>query len=135
GSRFYNRSMDQPAALARRQFLTVGIAAVAAGSAREGASGVDGYAFVSNEEAHAVAAVDLSAFAVARQIRLNDAPGQVLAPPKKRFFYVLTRRSGNLHEIETETLAVRRTLHTAPSATSMKLSGESTLWVLSGHSR
>jgi hypothetical protein len=119
----------------RRQFLTAGIAAVAMGCGRKRATGFDGYAFVSNEEAHAVAAVDLAAFSVAKHIRLNDAPGQVIAAPKKPFVYVLTPRSGNLHEIETEKLAIQRTLHIAPSATSIKLSGDSVLWVLSGHSR
>src|SRR5688572_2217597 len=121
--------------LARREFLTAGVAAVTVGCQRNRATGFDGYAFVANEDGHAIAAVDLSAFTVARHIRLNDAPGQVIAHPAKPFVYVLTPRSGNLHEIDAEKLAVRRTLPVAPSATSMRLAADSILWVLSSDAR
>ncbi len=119
---------------ARREFLTAGVAALSVGCGRKRGTGFDGYAFVANEEGHAVAAVDLSAFAVARHIKLKDAPGQVIAHPTKPFVYVLTPLSGNLHEIGTRELAVRRTLHVASSVTSMKLVSGA-LWILGGNAR
>jgi DNA-binding beta-propeller fold protein YncE len=120
-----------PRSVGRRAFLTVGVAAVAAGCRRKRDSGFDGYAFVANEDGKAIAAVDLSAFTVARHIRLTDAPGQVIAHPAKPFVYALTPGSGLLHEIEIERLAVRRTLPISSAVTSMRLGADSALWVLS----
>src|SRR5688572_6237890 len=134
-SAFYNRDMQQtrvdtPHLAGRREFLTVGAAAVATACGRKREPGFDGYAFVANEDGYAVAAVDLSAFTVARHIRLNDPPAQVIAHPSKPFVYVLTPRSGLLHEIETEKLSIKRTLQVARSATTMRLTEDSALWVL-----
>jgi DNA-binding beta-propeller fold protein YncE len=124
-----------PRSIGRRAFLTIGVAAVAGGCRKKRGAGFDGYAFVANEDGHAVAAVDLSAFAVAKHIRLADAPGQVVAHPTRPYVYVLTPRSGVLHEIETQKLAVSRTLQVAPSVTSMRFGVDSALWVLSGAAR
>src|SRR5687768_13967795 len=116
---------DSAQSIGRREFLSVGVAAITTACGRRRDSGFDGYAFVANEDGHAVAAVDLSAFTVARHIRLSDPPGQVIAHRTKPFVYVLAPKSGALHEIETEKLLVRRTLQVARSAVSMRLTDDS----------
>lgn len=115
----------------RRRFLAS--TAVALGGCRKKrSSGFAGYAFVANEEGHAVAAVDLTAFAVAKHIRLDDAPTAVIGHPEKPLVYALTPRSGTIHEIDAGTLAVKRNVQIAPSAVGMRLDPEAqALWVLS----
>jgi len=49
-----------------------------AGCARKRSTGINGYAFVANEEGHNIAAVDLTAFAVAKHIRLDAAPTAII---------------------------------------------------------
>jgi hypothetical protein len=118
----------------RREFLALG-AGAAVGCGRQKSTGFNGYAFVANEVGQAVAAVDLSSFTVARHIRLNSPPGDIIAHKTSPLVYVLTPQTGTLHEIEAEKLAVRRTLHVAPAANSMQLAADGRLWVLSGASR
>ncbi len=67
--------------LTRRSLLTTGLTAAAAFTAcsRPKAKGFSGYAFIANQEGGAVAAVDLEVFAVAKHIRVDGAPTDVVA--------------------------------------------------------
>ena len=69
-----------------------------------------------------MAALDLTAFAVARHIRVQGRPTGVAAHPRLPFVYALTPDNGTIHEIRTDTLALSRKLAVAGSALSMRLS-------------
>ncbi|MBC8167965.1 MAG: hypothetical protein H7Y20_19110 [Bryobacteraceae bacterium] len=121
--------------ISRRSLLIAGTAPLAACRRKRG-EGFNGYAFVANEEGRAVAAVDLTAFAVARHIRLDDAPSQVLAHTTTGFVYCLTPARGVIYEIDSGTLAIRRKLALRAPATRMILEpGGRVIWVLSASSR
>jgi len=91
----------------------------------------DGYAFVANQEGRTIAAVDLTAFAVARQIYLDAAPTAVLADPGRPAVYALTPDSGTVHHIGSDTLAVRRKANVAQSCVAMRHAYDSrALWIL-----
>ena len=78
-----------------------------------------------------MAVADLATFAVARQIRLDDQPSQVIAPAGRASVYVLTPASGALHEIAVQQLKVQRKLRVGQTAVSMRLSpNESAIYVL-----
>jgi hypothetical protein len=49
--------------------------------AREKGNGFEGHAFVANEEGGAIAAVNLTAFAVTRHIRIEGNPTHVVSHP------------------------------------------------------
>jgi len=83
-----------------------------------------GYAFVANKEGRAIAAVDLSLFAVTRYIRIEGAPTAVIADPWRQKVYALTPENGLIHEIRADRLALGRTLSVARSAVSMRLSAD-----------
>lgn len=110
--------------LSRRDFVSVTAAAGALGSigCRRKASGYSGFAFVANEEGKAVAAVDLESFTVARHIRLDANPSQVIANTAAGRIYALTPASGAVHEIRTDTLAFSRKVQVAGSGVAMRLS-------------
>lgn len=86
--------------------------------------GIRGYAFVANSEGKAVAAVDLSAFAVARHISVDHEPTAVIAPPAHPSVFVLTPASGSLHSISVEQLKFQRSLRLGQLALKMLLSPE-----------
>ncbi len=88
---------------------------------RRKASGYSGFAFIANQEGEAVAAVDLTVFAVARHIRVGGQPTCVIAHPREPFIYALTPGNGTLHEIKTDTLAVSRTSTVGSLALAMRL--------------
>jgi DNA-binding beta-propeller fold protein YncE len=118
----------------RRDFLcataTTGI--VVACRAKRGEP-FPGYAFVANYEAKTVAVVDLTAFSVTRQIRLDDGPTGLAMHPSKGLVYVLTPASGFVHEIDTAKMAVVRKVRAVSSAVSMRFSAADdtpALWVL-----
>src|ERR1035438_4598114 len=90
-----------------RRALLVGTATLA-GCARHKSRGFPGYAFVANAGARTVAAVDLNAFALAKQISLDSAPGAVLSNPLRPGVYVLMPESGAVCEIDATKLAVVR---------------------------
>ena len=116
--------------VSRRIFLALTAAALA-GCGRKKGSGFDGYAFVANEEGNAVAVVDLMAFAVARLIRLDAGPTQVVANPAHPAVYALTPSTGTIHEIATGTLSVRRKVQVAKTAISLRLAPDhESLWVV-----
>jgi DNA-binding beta-propeller fold protein YncE len=110
----------------RRTFLKVsgalGPAAVLSSCRRHRA--FSGYAFVANQEGRAIAAVDLTLFAVTRYIRLDGAPTAIVADPPRQNVYALTPDNGLVHEIRADRLALGRTLSVARSAVSMRLSAD-----------
>jgi hypothetical protein len=90
-----------------------------------------GYAFIANQDGHAVAAVDLSALAVARLIPLDSAPADILAPQTRPFVYALTPENGSIHEIKADRLSFSRKLAVGSQAISMRLSpDEKAMFVL-----
>jgi YVTN family beta-propeller protein len=95
-----------------------------------------GYAFIANQEGHALAAVDLQALAVARHIPIDGAPTQVAAAWTRSSIYALTPETGTIHEIQSDRLSFRRKLAVASSALSMRLdpSGNA-LYVLANEPR
>lgn len=109
--------------LTRRTFVASALA-VTAGCRRRKASGFPGYVFVANQEGQAVAAVDLTVFAVARHIRLSGRPTSILTHPRRTVVYALTPETGTVHEIRSDTLAFSRKLQVAASAVSMRISTE-----------
>lgn len=114
----------------RRELLP---AAALAGCRRRRAAGFPGYAFVANREGRAVAAVDLSAFAVARHIRLPAGPSQVFTGPALPYVYALTPEGGSLHEIAADTLTLGRSVSVGRLALVAHFgAGHRCLWVLCG---
>lgn len=114
----------------RRLFLTSGLAAISACASKK-AAGFPGYAFVANQEGQAVAAVDLTAFAVVTHIRIDGHPSEVIAHPLHPSIYVLTPENGTLHEIDSGKLAFKRKLAVGAAAHSMRLAPDSqSIWVL-----
>jgi YVTN family beta-propeller protein len=106
--------------LTRRSFLATGLALPLACTRRK-AQGFPGYAFVANQEGRAVAAVDLTVFAVARHIRIDGAPTAVAANPQTGLVYALTPENGSVHEIRSSNLTLSRKLQVASSALTMRL--------------
>src|ERR1039457_4312985 len=118
-----------------RRALLVGTAALA-GCARHKSRGFPGYAFVANAGARTVAAVDLNAFALAKQISLDSAPGAVLSNPLRPGVYVLMPESGAVCEIDATKLAVVRTTRWGNPAVAMRLAADGkSLWGLQARAR
>ena len=105
----------------RRSFLLTGLAFPLACTRRK-AQGFSGYAFVANQEGRAVAAVDLTVFAVARHIRIDGEPTAVAASSATGRVYALTPENGTVHEIHSGNLTFSRKLQVANSALTMRLS-------------
>jgi YVTN family beta-propeller protein len=90
-----------------------------------------GYAFIANEEGHAIAAVDLEALAVARHIPLDGAPVDVVGLRSRPLVYALTPDNGSLQEIRADRLSFSRKLAVGSQAISMRLSqDERAMYVL-----
>lgn len=113
--------------ISRRIFLAAGAGISACTRKRN--SGFGGYAFVANEEGQAIAAVDLSAFAVIRHVRVNGKPTDVVSARSRSLtsVYALTPANGTVHEIPTDNLAVRNTLSRGSLAQSMRIHGRQLL--------
>lgn len=117
--------------ISRRNCLVAGFAAITSACRKKRGDGYAGYAFVANEAGHAIAAVDLTAFAVARHIRLPGAPTALIAHPAKPVVFALTPDVGALHEIDAGTLKVSRTLDLHGPVWSMRPEpGGRAIWVL-----
>jgi len=98
---------------------------------RRRATGFPGYAFVANAGEQSVTAVDLTEFAVVRQIRLDAVPSGVVAHGGRRCVYVLMPQNAAVFEIDAGALAVKRKLSLKGTAVSMRLAHDGTdLWVL-----
>lgn len=113
-----------------RRALLLGTAATVGCGMRK-SRGFPGYALVANAGARTVAAVDLNAFVLARQIGVDSAPGAVLAHPARPAAYVLLPDSGIVCEVDATRLAVARRARLAGPAVGMRLQPDgSALWVL-----
>ncbi len=100
------------------------------------AAGFQGYAFVANQDGHAIAAVDLQAMAVARHIPLDGAPSQVLAARVRPLIYALTPENGLVHEIDADHLSFTRKAAAGSAALSMHLApDEKAMYVLAREPR
>jgi YVTN family beta-propeller protein len=108
--------------LSRRALLA---APVLAACSRKKASGFPGFAFVANEEGRAIAAVDLTAFAVAKHIRLDARPTAVALAPGDPSVYALTPETGALHQISGQDLTLSGRLTVARTALAMNLAAAS----------
>jgi YVTN family beta-propeller protein len=118
----------------RRAFLLAVGPALACRSRK--AVGFPGYAFVANEEGGSVAAVDLSRFSVRKQIGIEGNPTAIISHGLRPAIYVLTPRTGMVHEIDAVALSVRRKARVAQSAVSMRLAADgNSIWVLSRDAR
>lgn len=116
--------------LTRRQFGIAAGALAGLSCAKEKGVGFDGHAFVANEEGGAIAAVNLTAFAVTRHIRIDGSPTKVISHPTLPSVWALA--SGFLHEIDPTRLEFRRKLSLAGPALDLQLSPDGQhLWVLS----
>ncbi len=80
---------------------------------------------MANQEGQAIAAVDLTAFAVIRHIRLDAKPSDVVSTAEVPSVFALTPDSGTVHEIPMGHLEVRRKAQLGTSAVSMRLSNRS----------
>ena len=116
--------------LSRRALLAGAAGGALACTRRKGAA-FPGYAFVADEAGRTVTAVDLTWFRVARQIGLGAEPSWVIAHPRQPSVYVLTPRSGSVHEIAVDELKIRRSRRVADSAVAMRLAPDgASLWIL-----
>jgi YVTN family beta-propeller protein len=120
--------------ISRRSLLVLPLAAAACSRGRQ--PGFRGYAFIANQEGHAVAAVDLEVMAVARHIPLGDAPTQVVAAASRPAVYALTPATGAIHEILVDQLKASRKATVATTVLAAALSAdEQSLFVLASQPR
>ncbi len=108
----------------RREILGFGAAALLAGCGKKKGTGLNAFAFVANSEGKALAAVDLSAFAVARHIPLggsssDEQPTAVIAPPQNSSVFALSPATGSLHAVSVEQLKYQRALRLGQTALKM----------------
>jgi YVTN family beta-propeller protein len=108
--------------MTRRELLSVFPVAFALVASCRRRPAFSGYAFVANQEGHAIAAVDLGVFAVTKHIPVNGAPSAVIAGASSARVYALTPDEGRVHQILTDKLAVARTTAVARQAVGIRLS-------------
>lgn len=120
----------------RRTVLGWPLAGLAGCSRRRVAKGFAGIAFVANAAGEAVAAVDLTALAVVRHIRVEGNPTQVAAHPVRPSVYAYAPGAGTLSDIDTDKLGVRGKVRVAAGDGTLHLQpGGDRAWVLSRASR
>jgi YVTN family beta-propeller protein len=108
-------------------------AAAAAGCGIRKATGFPGYCFVANRGSQTVAAVDLSRFAVRKQIALDAAPALMAAHPDASVpkAYALALEAGTAYEIGAEGLEVTRRSHIGGQVVAMRPSAKGdAFWLL-----
>lgn len=99
---------------------------------RERGNGFEGHAFVANEEGGAVAAVNLTAFAVTRHIRIDGRPTKVVSHPTISSVWALA--GSNIHEIDPSRLEFRRKIALNATTLDLQLSPDAaSLWALSAN--
>ncbi len=93
--------------------------------------GFVGYAFVANQQGRAIAAVDLTAFAVVRHIALDGEPSRLVSHVARETVYALTPDAGAIYEISSTALQRARWNALGGQAVDMRLGrrGQS-LWCL-----
>lgn len=108
----------------------------AAGCRRDRPAGFAGYAFVANRAGRALAAVDLTVFAVARHLTLDDEPTEVVTHAARPTVYALTPRSGAVYEVGADRLQIQRRARLGGESSHMRLQpdGEA-LWVVNQSER
>lgn len=112
--------------ISRRNFGVSALAALTAACRQKSASGYDVY--VANEAGNAVAIVDLTAFAVTRQVALDDSPTAVIADPHRSRIYALAPKTGTVYAIDTGNASIVKHLKLGPSV-GMRMS-DASMWVL-----
>ena len=86
---------------------------------------------MANQEGQAIAVVDLSAFTVARYVRLDANPSEVVTHPAEPAVYALTPETGTVYEISTDDLTLRRKIRCAARAISLRPAPDGrSLWIL-----
>lgn len=86
---------------------------------------------MANEDGRCLAAVDLTRFAVARQIALDASPGAVIAHPSKPLVFVLLPGIAAVYEIDAARLSIKRRAHLRGTALAMRMAPDaSAIWVL-----
>jgi len=119
----------------RRVFLMAGGTSLAA-CGRKAAPSLAGHAFVANRSGRAIAAVDLSALAAVRHIRLDSEPHTLATHRSRPALYVSTPATSTLHEIDTGRLEMGRKLRLPSPATQLTFQpGGAALWALLPESR
>ncbi len=108
----------------RRQICGMGTAALLSGCGKKKGTGLNAFAFVANSEGKALAAVDLSAFAVARHIPLgtsssDEQPTAVIAPPQNPSVFALSPATASFHSVSVEHLKYQRALRLGQTALKM----------------
>lgn len=130
---------DRRPPLARRDLLTLsalGLPAMLLGSCTRQQPAFSGYALVANQGGNAIAVVDLGIFSLLRHIPLNGAPNQILAARQRPAAYALTPENGTVHEIDTGTLGLARSLKVSTRGVQMAFApDESLLYLLSATPR
>ncbi len=114
--------------ISRRAFL---ISAAAAACGRRKGTGYPGHLFVAAAGGRSVAAVDLTAFRLARQFSMEAAPAAVLAAPARRAVYALVPEAGLVCEIDAARLEAGRRARLGSPAAAMRMAPDGrSLWVL-----
>lgn len=116
----------------RRAFGLAALAGLTGCRPRRG-SGFPGYALVADAEGGAVAAVDLTAFSLVRQIPLEANPVQVVAGSQHATGYVLASEPGSVFRIDARQLRTSGRLRLPQRLLEMSLSPRGEwLWLLAG---
>ncbi len=114
--------------ISRRTWL---LGAGLTGCRRRRGSGFPGYALIASPQARSVAAVDLTAFALAGQIPLQSPPDSLAAHPSGAAVWALSQETGTVCELDVAGRRPGRRLAVGRSALGMRPApaGDS-LWVL-----
>ena len=112
-----------------RRHLLAGAGLAACRQAKH--TGFAGHAFVANYAGQAIAAVDLTAFAVLRHIPLPASPTQLVALNSRPVVLALTPQTGELHEINAAQLKAARRFRLGIPVTGIRCSPGEDLWGLS----
>src|SRR2546425_655223 len=89
------------------------------------------HVFVTNEDGHSIALVDLMAFRMIKEIAIDGAPTAILSHGRRPAVYALTPGTGTVHEIDPASFSVRRKARVAASAISMRAAPDGqSLWIL-----
>jgi YVTN family beta-propeller protein len=123
--------------ISRRSMLLAGGAAAGCmawsswGCGRKKGTGFAGYAFVANLDGENLAAVDLTAFAVARHIPLEGRPLTVMVHSRQPVVYAVTREPSSLQEVSVTALKRERRLRLPFSPVAVKMAGDGeSLWII-----